>query len=120
MRCQQHRGQAEEEEEEVAAAQPRLSLQVRWARRRNRCWSSCGEKPSSSTSRVSAGQPCHRLCVAGGGLSWPRAPPRGAAERAVTPGENYKTEGYVVTPNTMALLKQHLAVTGGQVSLGSL
>ncbi|KFP92495.1 Glutamine--tRNA ligase, partial [Apaloderma vittatum] len=30
-------------------------------------------------------------------------------------GENYKTEGYVVTPNTMALLKHHLAITGGQV-----
>ena len=30
-------------------------------------------------------------------------------------GENYKTEGYVVTPNTMALLKKHLEETGGQV-----
>lgn len=30
-------------------------------------------------------------------------------------GENFKTEGYVVTPNTMALLKTHLEVTGGQV-----
>jgi len=30
-------------------------------------------------------------------------------------GENYKTEGYVVTPNTMHLLKKHLEVTGGQV-----
>lgn len=30
-------------------------------------------------------------------------------------GENYKTEGYVVTPNTMNLLKQHLEITGGQV-----
>ncbi|TRY96872.1 hypothetical protein DNTS_015421 [Danionella cerebrum] len=30
-------------------------------------------------------------------------------------GENYKTEGYVVTPNTMDLLKKHLEVTGGQV-----
>lgn len=30
-------------------------------------------------------------------------------------GENYKTEGYVVTPNTMALLKKHLEITGGQV-----
>uniref|UniRef100_A0A8C5RTH2 Glutaminyl-tRNA synthetase n=1 Tax=Laticauda laticaudata TaxID=8630 RepID=A0A8C5RTH2_LATLA len=28
---------------------------------------------------------------------------------------NYKTEGYVVTPNTMNLLKKHLEVTGGQV-----
>ncbi|KAG8127917.1 putative Glutaminyl-tRNA synthetase-like protein [Naja naja] len=30
-------------------------------------------------------------------------------------GENYKTEGYIVTPNTMNLLKKHLEVTGGQV-----
>uniref|UniRef100_A0A8C2KU51 Glutamine--tRNA ligase n=1 Tax=Cyprinus carpio TaxID=7962 RepID=A0A8C2KU51_CYPCA len=28
---------------------------------------------------------------------------------------NYKTEGYVVTPNTMNLLKKHLEETGGQV-----
>ncbi|XP_071900309.1 glutamine--tRNA ligase [Anas platyrhynchos] len=40
---------------------------------------------------------------------------RGEALKFHKPGENYKTEGYVVTPNTMALLKQHLAVTGGQV-----
>lgn len=31
------------------------------------------------------------------------------------PGENYKTDGYVITPNTMELLKQHLALTGGQI-----
>lgn len=31
------------------------------------------------------------------------------------PGENYKTDGYVVTPNTERLLKEHLAVTGGKV-----
>lgn len=31
------------------------------------------------------------------------------------PGENYKTEGYVVTPNTHQLLKEHLSITGGQV-----
>lgn len=31
------------------------------------------------------------------------------------PGENYKTEGYVVTPKTMELLKKHLEETGGQV-----
>uniref|UniRef100_A0A8C2KXB1 Glutamine--tRNA ligase n=1 Tax=Cyprinus carpio TaxID=7962 RepID=A0A8C2KXB1_CYPCA len=29
--------------------------------------------------------------------------------------KNYKTEGYVVTPNTMNLLKKHLEETGGQV-----
>ncbi|KAM9272190.1 glutamine--tRNA ligase [Cariama cristata] len=40
---------------------------------------------------------------------------RGEALKFHRPGENYKTEGYVVTPNTMALLKQHLAITGGQV-----
>lgn len=38
-------------------------------------------------------------------------------EHPLPAGENYKTEGYVVTPNTMALLKQHLAITGGQVRL---
>lgn len=31
------------------------------------------------------------------------------------PGENFKTDGYVVTPNTERLLKEHLKVTGGQV-----
>ncbi|KRY42938.1 putative glutamine--tRNA ligase [Trichinella spiralis] len=31
------------------------------------------------------------------------------------PGENYKTEGYVVTPKTMDLLKRHLEITGGKV-----
>ncbi|CAF4136577.1 unnamed protein product [Rotaria socialis] len=30
-------------------------------------------------------------------------------------GENYKTEGYVVTPKTMDLLREHLKTTGGQV-----
>uniref|UniRef100_A0A286XU66 Glutamine--tRNA ligase n=1 Tax=Cavia porcellus TaxID=10141 RepID=A0A286XU66_CAVPO len=42
-------------------------------------------------------------------------------ETAKTPGkdvengENYKTSGYVTTPHTMDLLKQHLEITGGQV-----
>ncbi|CAH1113355.1 unnamed protein product [Psylliodes chrysocephalus] len=31
------------------------------------------------------------------------------------PGENYKTDGYVVTEHTDNLLKQHLKLTGGQV-----
>ncbi|XP_035223121.1 glutamine--tRNA ligase-like [Stegodyphus dumicola] len=31
------------------------------------------------------------------------------------PGENFKTGGYVITPNTMSLLKEHLEVTKGQV-----
>lgn len=31
------------------------------------------------------------------------------------PGENFKTDGYVVTPNTMNLLKQHLKITGHKV-----
>ncbi|CAK9821612.1 Probable glutamine--tRNA ligase [Anthophora retusa] len=31
------------------------------------------------------------------------------------PGENYKTEGYIVTPNTHRLLQEHLKVTGGKV-----
>lgn len=30
-------------------------------------------------------------------------------------GENYKTDGYVVTPNTMALLKKHVETVGGKV-----
>ena len=30
-------------------------------------------------------------------------------------GENYKTEGYVVTPHTLKLLKKHLEETGGKV-----
>ncbi|GBN04777.1 Glutamine--tRNA ligase [Araneus ventricosus] len=31
------------------------------------------------------------------------------------PGENYKTDGYVITPNTMNLIKKHLEETKGQV-----
>uniref|UniRef100_A0A1A9UKX3 Glutamyl/glutaminyl-tRNA synthetase class Ib catalytic domain-containing protein n=1 Tax=Glossina austeni TaxID=7395 RepID=A0A1A9UKX3_GLOAU len=31
------------------------------------------------------------------------------------PGENYKTDGYMVTNNTENLLKQHSLVTGGRV-----
>lgn len=31
------------------------------------------------------------------------------------PGENYTTEGYVMTENTMSLLAEHLTVTGGKV-----
>lgn len=30
-------------------------------------------------------------------------------------GENYMTEGYVTTPHTMDLLRQHLKATGGKV-----
>ncbi|XP_026506225.1 glutamine--tRNA ligase [Terrapene carolina triunguis] len=40
---------------------------------------------------------------------------RGEALKFHKPGENYKTEGYVITPHTMALMKQHLEITGGQV-----
>lgn len=40
---------------------------------------------------------------------------RGEALKFHKPGENYKTEGYVLTPNTMDLLKKHLEITGGQV-----
>uniref|UniRef100_A0A8C8UNC0 Glutamine--tRNA ligase n=1 Tax=Peromyscus maniculatus bairdii TaxID=230844 RepID=A0A8C8UNC0_PERMB len=35
--------------------------------------------------------------------------------KVVENGENYKTPGYVTTPHTMDLLKQHLEITGGQV-----
>jgi glutaminyl-tRNA synthetase len=31
------------------------------------------------------------------------------------PGENFKTDGYVIHDKTMDLLKQHLKETGGQV-----
>ena len=31
------------------------------------------------------------------------------------PGENYKTDGYVINDNTMRLLKEHLGTTKGQV-----
>ncbi|XP_076289861.1 glutaminyl-tRNA synthetase [Lasioglossum baleicum] len=31
------------------------------------------------------------------------------------PGENYKTEGYVITSNTHKLLQEHLKITGGKV-----
>ncbi|KAK3581253.1 hypothetical protein CHS0354_032979 [Potamilus streckersoni] len=31
------------------------------------------------------------------------------------PGENYKTDGYVITPKTMDLLKEHLKAVGGKV-----
>lgn len=30
-------------------------------------------------------------------------------------GENFKTDGYVVTPNTMKLLKEHVKKVGGKV-----
>ncbi|CAG4964530.1 unnamed protein product [Parnassius apollo] len=31
------------------------------------------------------------------------------------PGENYKTDGYIVTPNTKRLLEEHLRITQGKV-----
>uniref|UniRef100_A0A8D0D9N6 Glutamine--tRNA ligase n=1 Tax=Sander lucioperca TaxID=283035 RepID=A0A8D0D9N6_SANLU len=40
---------------------------------------------------------------------------RGEALKFHKPGENYKTEGYVVTPKTMDLLKKHMEITGGQI-----
>ncbi|XP_033123440.1 glutamine--tRNA ligase-like [Anneissia japonica] len=39
----------------------------------------------------------------------------GEALKFHKPGENYKTEGYVVTPKTMDLMKQHLKETNGEV-----
>lgn len=39
----------------------------------------------------------------------------GDAVRFHKPGDNYKTDGYVITPKTMELLQQHLKLTGGQV-----
>jgi hypothetical protein len=32
------------------------------------------------------------------------------------PGENYKTDGYITTPQTKRLLEEHLKATGGRVS----
>ncbi|XP_032506074.1 glutamine--tRNA ligase isoform X4 [Phocoena sinus] len=43
---------------------------------------------------------------------------RGEALKFHKPGENYKTPGYVTTPHTMDLLKQHLEITGGQANNG--
>uniref|UniRef100_A0A3P9PQM6 Glutamine--tRNA ligase n=1 Tax=Poecilia reticulata TaxID=8081 RepID=A0A3P9PQM6_POERE len=40
---------------------------------------------------------------------------RGEALKFHKTGENYKTEGYVVTPKTMDLLQKHIEFTGGQV-----
>ncbi|KAK1899298.1 Glutamine--tRNA ligase [Dissostichus eleginoides] len=40
---------------------------------------------------------------------------RGESLKFHKTGENYKTEGYVVTPKTMDLLKTHLEITGGQI-----
>ncbi|MEQ2189532.1 putative glutamine--tRNA ligase, partial [Goodea atripinnis] len=40
---------------------------------------------------------------------------RGEALKFHKAGENYKTEGYVVTPKTMELLKKHMEITGGQI-----
>lgn len=40
---------------------------------------------------------------------------RGAALKFHKPGENYTTEGYVMTENTMKHMENHLKITGGQV-----
>ena len=39
----------------------------------------------------------------------------GEARHFHKPGENYLTDGYVVTPRTLDLLKRHLEETGGKV-----
>ena len=41
----------------------------------------------------------------------------GDAVRFHKPGENYLTEGYVVTPKTMQLLSEHVQAIGGQVTI---
>lgn len=33
------------------------------------------------------------------------------------PGENYKTDGYIVTDSTKKLLEQHVKITGGKVDI---
>ena len=35
-------------------------------------------------------------------------------------GENYKTAGYVITDETMELLKEHMKATGGNVCIFSM
>ncbi|XP_031700186.1 glutamine--tRNA ligase [Anarrhichthys ocellatus] len=40
---------------------------------------------------------------------------RGESLKFHKPGENYKSEGYVITANTMDLLKKHMELTGGQI-----
>ncbi|XP_067908316.1 glutamine--tRNA ligase isoform X2 [Heterodontus francisci] len=40
---------------------------------------------------------------------------RGEAMKFHKPGENFMTESYTVTANTMDLLRKHLEITGGQV-----
>ncbi|XP_010779067.1 glutamine--tRNA ligase isoform X2 [Notothenia coriiceps] len=40
---------------------------------------------------------------------------RGESLKFHKTGENYKSEGYVVTPKTMDLLKAHMEITGGQI-----
>ncbi|XP_033643669.1 glutamine--tRNA ligase-like [Asterias rubens] len=39
----------------------------------------------------------------------------GEAVKFHKPGDNYKTDGYIVTPKVMELLKEHLELTGGGV-----
>ncbi|XP_070559833.1 glutamine--tRNA ligase-like [Ptychodera flava] len=39
----------------------------------------------------------------------------GAALKFHKPGENYTTDGYVMTPKTMQLMKEHLETTKGQI-----
>ncbi|XP_068757738.1 glutamine--tRNA ligase-like [Montipora capricornis] len=41
----------------------------------------------------------------------------GEASKFHKPGENFKTPGYVVTPNTLKLMKEHLERTGGRKSI---
>lgn len=41
----------------------------------------------------------------------------GEAVKFHKPGENYKTDGYVVTEKTMDLMREHLKATGGKVDL---
>ncbi|NWT45736.1 SYQ ligase, partial [Chroicocephalus maculipennis] len=67
-----------------------------------------GVRPAGLDSMITHVLPCRLLGLARSGRCC-------SPEHPLPTGENYKTEGYVVTPNTMALLKQHLAITGGQV-----
>ena len=41
----------------------------------------------------------------------------GEAAKFHKPGENYKTDGYIITPKTMDLMKEHLDKYGKQVGI---
>ncbi|XP_074861719.1 glutamine--tRNA ligase isoform X2 [Carettochelys insculpta] len=76
------------------------------------------KKPKAGKAKVAEAEKEQKAAENGGVSLGPKSlmeQLRGEALKFHKPGENYKTEGYVITPHTMALLKQHLEITGGQV-----